>query len=118
VSSFGTTEFFANANANVGWQIDVANFFVSQRVPAQPEEARAFVDQHAGKLVYAHIKSATKDNKTAPVLGDNPVPFDLVFGAMSKVKTPYISIELPQPDTLDELYANTKKSVEYLRKNF
>ena len=117
-SSFGTTEFFASANANVGWQIDVANFFVTQRVPAKPDDARAFLEKHAGKLHYAHIKTATADNKTATVLGDNPLPFDLVFQAVSKSKTPYVAIELPQPNTLDEVYANTKKSVDYLRQNY
>ena len=117
-TSFGTTEFFANAGSNVGWQIDVANFFVTQRVPAKPDEARAFLEKHAPKLFYAHIKTATADNKTAIVLGANPLPFDAVFQAISKNKTPYVAMELPQPNSLEELYANTKKSVDYLRQNY
>ena len=118
-SSFGTTEFLAAVNRNAGWQIDVANFFVNARVPVKAEDVRAFLDKFAERLVYAHIKTATPDNKPAPALGNtNPLPFDAVFQAMAKTKTPYVAIEVPQPDSLDALYANMKQSVDFLRRNY
>jgi len=118
VTSFGTTEFFANVNGNVGLQLDTANFFVTSRVVAKADDARAFLEKTAGKLGYVHVKTATKDNKPAPVLDQNPLMFEIVFWAAQKNNAPYLAIELPQPNTLDELYANTKKSVEYLLQNF
>jgi sugar phosphate isomerase/epimerase len=119
VTSFGTTEFFANVNRNVEWQLDTANFFVTSRVVAKGDDARAFLEKTAGKLAYVHVKTATKDNKPAPVLDENPrLIFEIVFWLATKNKAPYLAIELPQPNSLDELYANTKKSVEYLRQNF
>jgi sugar phosphate isomerase/epimerase len=119
VTSFGTTEFFANVNSNVGLQLDTANFFVTSRVPAKAEDARGFLEKTAGKMGYVHVKTATNDNKPAPVLGENPrLIFEIVFWSASKNKAPYLAIELPQPNTLEELYANTKKSVEYLVQNF
>jgi sugar phosphate isomerase/epimerase len=118
-NAFGTTEVFGAVNHNAGWQIDVANFFVNARVPVKAEDVRAFLDKYADRLIYAHIKTATPDNKPAPVLGNtNPLPFDAVFQAMAKSRTPYVAIEVPQPDSLDALYANMKKSVDYLRQNY
>jgi sugar phosphate isomerase/epimerase len=119
VTSFGTTEFFANVNSNVEWQLDTANFFVTSRVVAKADDARAFLEKTAGRLAYVHVKTATKDNKPSPVLDENPrLIFEIVFWLASKNKAPYLAIELPQPNSLDELYANTKKSVEYLVRNF
>ena len=119
VTSFGTTEFYANVNSNVGLQLDTANFFVTSRIPAKADDARAFVEKYAGKMGYVHVKTATKDNKPAPVLDENPrLIFEIVFWLASKNKAPYLAIELPQPNTLEELHANTKKSVEYLQQNF
>jgi sugar phosphate isomerase/epimerase len=119
VTSFGTTEFFANVNNNVGLQLDTANFFVTSRVVAKADDARGFLEKTAGKMGYAHVKTATKDNKPSPVLDENPrLIFEIVFWLASKNQAPYLAIELPQPDSLDELYANTKKSVAYLMQNF
>jgi sugar phosphate isomerase/epimerase len=119
VTSFGTTEFFANVNANVGLQLDTANFFVTSRVPAKADDARAFVEKYAGKMGYVHVKTATKDNKPSPVLDENPrLIFEIVFWQAYKNKASYLAIEIPQPNTLEEVFANTKKSVEYLTQNY
>ena len=118
VSSFGTMEFFANVNANVGFQLDTANFFAVSRVPPKPDTARDFLEKVAPRMGYMHLKTATKDNQQSSVLGENPLIFEIVFWQAVKHKKPYVAIELAPPKTLDDVYANTKKSVEYLKQNF
>lgn len=118
VTTFGTTELFANANANLALQLDTANFFVTSRVPARPEAARDFFEKFAPRLAYMHVKTATKEGKPAPVLGDNPLIFEIPFWQAVKYRKPYVAIELPAPKTLDDVSANHKKSVQYLLENF
>ncbi len=119
VTSFGTTEFFANANANVGFQLDTGNFFVVARVPAKVDPARALVESLAPRMGYVHLKTATRDGKQSPVLtGENPLLFEVVFWQAVKHNKPYVAIELSPPDTLDQALANHKKSIEYLIQNF
>ncbi len=118
ITSFGTTEYFANVNSNVLWQLDTANFFCLGRNVAKPEEASAFLEKHAGKLVYIHLKTSSKDHKPQPILSDNELDFNIVFSLMTKQKVPYVAIELAQVPTIEECYENHKKSVEYLLKNY
>jgi sugar phosphate isomerase/epimerase len=113
-TSFGTTELFANLNANVGFQLDTANFFAVARVPAKPDAARALVEKLAPRMGYMHLKTATKDGKQAPVLGENLLIFDVIFWQAVKYGKPYVAIELFPPDSLEQVYANHKKSIEYL----
>ena len=50
--------------------------------------------------------------------GENRLIFEIIFWQAVKNKKPYVAMELVQPDTLEEVYANHKKSVEYLLENF
>ncbi len=118
VTTFGTTEFFANVNANVGFQLDTANFFAVARVPGKVDPVRALVETLAPRMGYMHLKTATKDAKQSPVLGENPLLFEIVFWQAVKNKKAYVAIELLPPDNLDQVHANHKKSIEYLLQNF
>jgi sugar phosphate isomerase/epimerase len=118
MTSFGTTEFFANVNSNVGWQFDTANFFSASRVWTKPEDARAFLEKFIGKMAYIHLKTSSKEHETMPVLAENELDFDIVFALMAKHKIRYAAIELPQEATLEASFNNHKKSVEYLLKNY
>jgi sugar phosphate isomerase/epimerase len=117
LNSFGTTEYFANVNSNVFFQLDTGNFFCLGRNVAKPEDAKAFLEKHASKLVYIHLKTS-KDHNPQAVLGDNELDFNFIFSLMTKHKVPYVAMELVQAATLEECINNHKKSVEYLKKNF
>jgi sugar phosphate isomerase/epimerase len=118
ITSFGTTEFFANVNSNVGLQLDTGNFFCVARVWTKPEDARAFLEKYISKLAYIHLKTSSKDHKTQPVLAENELEFDIFFALMKKFKVPYVAFELAQVPTFQECSDNHKKSVEYLMKNY
>jgi sugar phosphate isomerase/epimerase len=118
ITSFGTTEYFANVNSNVFLQLDTGNFFCLGRNVAKPEDASAFVEKYAGKLVYIHLKTSSKEHKPQPVLSDNELDFNIVFSLMAKQKVSYVAMELAQAATLEECLVNHKKSVEYLMKNY
>lgn len=118
VTSFGTTEFFANANANVGIQLDTANFFAVARIPAKADPAADFLRKIAPRMGYMHLKTATKDLKQSPVLDENILIFEIALWEAVKNKKPYVAIELFPPDTMDQVLANHKKSIEYLMQNF
>jgi sugar phosphate isomerase/epimerase len=118
VTSFGTTEFFANVNANVGFQLDTANFFAVARIPAKADPAADLLRKLSPRMGYLHLKTATKDGKQAPVLGENPLIFEIVFWEAVKNKKPYVAIELFPPDTMNEVQANHKASIKYLVENY
>ena len=86
VATFGTAEFFANANANVGFQLDTANFFAVARIPAKADPAADLVRKLAPRMGYMHLKTATKDLKQSPVLADNILLFEIVFWEAVKNK--------------------------------
>jgi sugar phosphate isomerase/epimerase len=118
VTSFGTTEFFANGNSNLGWQMDTANFFSVSRVHTQPEDAKAFLEKYIDKLHYVHIKSSSKEHKSTNVLEENELPFDTILAILSKNKVNYLAIELNQQPKLEDCQNNLMKSVEFLKKNY
>lgn len=118
ITGFGFTEFAANVNSNQFFQPDVANFFAVSRVPAKPEEVRAFLEKYAGRMPYIHIKSSSPEHKVTPVLGPNELDFDTVFTILTKNKIRYAAVELTQPNTYDECAGNLKKSFDYLVKNY
>ncbi len=118
ISSFGTTEFFANVNSNMGWQMDTANFFAGIRVLPKPEEAQAFLEKFIGKLHYAHIKSSSREHKSTDILEENELPFDVIFPLLSKNKVNYLALELNQQPKLDDCQKNLMKSIEFLKKNY
>ena len=118
ITSFGTTEYLANVNSNVFLQLDTGNFFCLGRNVAKPEDASAFVEKYASKLVYIHLKTSSKEHKPQPILSDNELDFNIVFSLMTKQKVPYVAMELAQVATFQECADNHKKSVEYLIKNY
>jgi len=118
LTAFGTTEYLANVNSNVFLQLDTGNFFCLGRNVAKPEEASAFVEKYANKLVYIHLKTSAKDHNPQSILSDNELDFNIVFSLMTKQKVPYVAMELVQAATLEECYNNHKKSIEYLKKNY
>ena len=59
MANFGFTEFLANTNSNVKWQMDIANFFAVSRVVTKPEDAKAFLEKNVGRLGYSHLKSSS-----------------------------------------------------------
>lgn len=113
---FGLTEFFERVDPAVGWQLDTANFFSVSRVPASEEEARTFLQQHADRLHYIHLKSA-QNGETRPVLGPNPLEFDLVFDQLAEHNAPYVAIELGAPEESDDIFQNHEQSLEYLQED-
>jgi sugar phosphate isomerase/epimerase len=115
---FGTTEFFANVNSNMGLQPDSANFFSVSRVVTQPEEARTFLETYGKKIRYTHLKTSSKEHKALPILAENELGFDIIFSILVRNQAPYVAIELDPAAKLEECYDNMKKSVEYLSNNF
>lgn len=118
VVSFGTTEFFANVNSNMGLQPDSANFFAVCRVLTKPEDARTFLELYATKIRYTHLKTSSREHKALPVLAASELDFDTVFSILTKNHAPYVAIELDPAGKLEDCYGNMKKSVEYLVNNF
>jgi sugar phosphate isomerase/epimerase len=118
LAAFGFTEFLANTNSNVKWQMDIANFFAVSRVLPRPEDARAFLEKNVGRLGYAHLKSSSPEHKTTDVLQENELPIATVFDILSKIKVPYLAIELNQKKGFDECAGNLLKSIEFLKKNY
>ena len=118
VISFGTTEFFANVNSNVGLQPDSANFFSVSRVLTKPEDATAFLELYAKKIRYTHLKTSSKEHKALAVLAENELDFDTIFSILAKNHAPYVAIELDPAGKLEDCYGNMKKSVEYLVNNY
>lgn len=118
INSFGTTEFFANVNSNMGWQMDTANFFAGIRVLPRPEEAQAFLERNIGKLFYVHVKSSSKEHKSTDILEENELPFDVIFALLSKNKVNYLALELNQKPKLGDCQSNLMKSIEFLKKNY
>lgn len=110
----GLAEFFEQVDPAVNWQLDTANFFSVSRVPASPEAARAFLQEHADRLLYIHLKTA-QNGETLPVLGPNPLEFDLVFDQLAENDVSYVAIELGAPENPDDVYQNHEQSLEYLQ---
>jgi sugar phosphate isomerase/epimerase len=114
--AFGLEEFFGphGVNANVGLQMDVANFFCVSRAPARPEDVKAFVERNVSKVVYVHLKSS-KDHKPQQVLDGNELPFEVFFSELQKAGKSYVAIELDGPATAADAFSNHIKSIGYLK---
>jgi sugar phosphate isomerase/epimerase len=117
VTGFGFTEFLANTNSNVKWQMDIANFFAVSRVVPKPEDAKAFLEKNVGRLGYSHLKSSSPEHKTTDVLQENELPIATVFDILAKNKVNYLAIELTQKKSFDECAGNLMKSIDFLKKN-
>jgi len=116
--TFGFTEFLANTNSNVKWQMDIANFFAVSRVVTKPEDAKAFLEKNVGRLGYTHLKSSSPEHKTTDVLQENELPIATAFDILSKNKVNYLAIELNQKKTFDACAGNLMKSIDFLKANY
>jgi sugar phosphate isomerase/epimerase len=119
VNTFGTADLFGpkGVSANVGFQLDMANFFCVSRVVSSPDDVKAFFEANVKKVGYSHLKTSLQ-RKPQTALNGNELPFDLFFSALAKEGKAYVAIELANPDALDQAYGNHVKSVDYLLKNF
>jgi sugar phosphate isomerase/epimerase len=118
LTSFGFTEFLANANPNVGLEFDTGNFHCVARTWTKPADAQAFLEKYMSKLAYIHLKTSNKEHKCQAVLADNELEFNTIFALMKQYKVPYVAIEIVQAPTFQECADNHKKSIEYLKNNF
>ncbi len=117
ITGFGATEFFANVNSNVGWQMDTANFFAVSRVWTKPEDAKAFLEKNIGNLYYIHLKSS-KEKKTTDILEENELAIETILDILVKNRICYLAIERPLKPKLEDCQNNLLKSIEFLKKNY
>jgi sugar phosphate isomerase/epimerase len=119
VTTYGIADLFGpkGINANVGFQLDMANFFCVSRVENAPSDVQAFFQANVKKMGYSHLKTS-KLHKPQQYLDGNELPFEVYFSSLAKYGKVYVAIELANADTLQDEYANTQKSVDYLVKNF
>lgn len=119
VNTFGIADLFGpqGVNANVGFQLDMANFFCVSRVENSPADVRAFFEANVKKMGYSHLKTSI-DKKPQQVLNGNELPFDVYFSSLTKYGKVYVAIELANADNLEAAYTNHQKSINYLLQNF
>lgn len=119
VNTFGFSDLVRGVNSNVGLQLDTANFFGVSRVYTEPQDAKAFFVANVGRTKYVHLKTSI-NKKTQPVIGDNELPFEEFFRPSVDAGMLYYAIELDPGSikTLDQMFDNHKKSVEYLKSKF
>lgn len=119
VSTFGIADLFGpnGVNANVGFQLDMANFFCVSRVENSPTDVQAFFEANIKKLGYSHLKTSIA-HQPQPFLNGNELPFDVYFKTLAKNGKVYLAIEHFNADTLENAYINHQKSIDYLLKNY
>ena len=119
VATFGTADLFGpkGVNANVGYQLDVANFFCTSRVVSSPDAVQKFFEANVKKMGYSHVKTS-KNRTPQPFLDGNELALDVFFASLSKNGKVYVAIEHAIADTLENTYINHQKSIDYLLKNF
>lgn len=115
VQTFGTAELFGRqgVDANVGWQLDTANFFTVSRVNNDPNAVKEFFEQHVDKIDYTHLKSS-QNGQPQPVIGQSDLPLNRYLDLLNKNNKVYVALELPALDTLEIIYSNHCKSIAYL----
>jgi hypothetical protein len=120
VESFGTADIFGirGVDANVGFQLDVANFFCVSRQPGEPAAVRNFFESNVDKVGYTHLKTS-RNHKAQPVLGPNELSFDVYFAGLEKHAKHYVAIELTgNAGSLNEVFKNHINSIDYLTENY
>ena len=119
IATFGTADLFGpkGVNANVGFQLDMANFFCVSRVVNSPSDVQKFFEANVQKMGYSHMKTS-KDRTPQTFLDGNELPFDVYLASLSKNGKVYVTVELVTADTLENAYLNHQKSVDYLLNNF
>lgn len=119
VDTFGIADLFGpkGVNANVGFQLDMANFFCVSRVENSPTDVQAFFEANVKRMGYSHLKTSI-NHKPQQYLNGNELAFDVYFNALSKKGKVYMAIEHANADTLKDAYLNHQKSIDYLLKNY
>ena len=119
VANFGIVDLFGpkGVNANVGFQLDMANFFCVSRVENAPADVQAFFEANVARMGYSHLKTSIA-HKPQTFLNGNELPFEVYFAALARQGKAYVAIEHANADNLDEAYKNHQKSIDYLLKTF
>lgn len=104
-------------NANVSFQLDMANFFCVSRVENSPDDVKDFFDANVQKMGYSHLKTSINHNPQ-PFLNGNELPFENYFISLAKYGKVYVTIEHANANNLEEAFLNHQKSIDYLLKNF
>ncbi len=111
---FGLVDFLQHVGPDVGCQFDTGNFFAVALGGSDVQRVKILFEQNAHRLRYIHLKSA-QNGKFTQTLIDNPLEVDWVVAFLAKHDIHYIALELPQAKTLDEVYHNHERSLEYLK---
>ncbi len=100
--------------SGIGLQFDTANpFLPSCRGPADPDDVAEHLDQIADRWFTTHLKCG-KEGAFQPVLDENPMSYQKIFGLMSANQVQYAALELLSVDDKQECFDNHHKSIEYL----
>jgi sugar phosphate isomerase/epimerase len=77
-----------------------------------------FFEKHVDKVGYTHLKTS-ENHKPQMVLGPNELSFDVYFAELEKHAKHYVAIELAiNAGSLDEVFRNHIKSIEYLTEHY
>jgi sugar phosphate isomerase/epimerase len=110
---YGLDDFFQETSG-IGLQFDTANpFLPSCRRVADPDDVAEHLVQIADRWITTHLKSG-KNGTFQPVLDENPMSFQKIFGLMSQNKVQYAALELLSIDDKQACFDNHHKSIEYL----
>jgi sugar phosphate isomerase/epimerase len=118
VTSFGMVEIQTKGNMNIGSQYDTANFFAVSRAPVSPEAAKGYFEKFAKKTRYVHIKTCGTDDVVTDVITDNVLDLGVIFDIVAKAKINYLGIEIPQQVKFEDVQANLRESVVYLKSKY
>ena len=100
--------------SGIGLQFDTANpFLPSCRGVADPDDVAEHLDQIADRWFTTHLKCG-KDGAFQPMLEENPMPYQKIFGLMSGKQVKYAALELLAVDDKQACFDNHRKSIEYL----
>ncbi len=100
--------------SGIGLQFDAANpFLPSCRGPANPDDVAEHLGQIADRWFTTHLKCG-KDGAFQPMLEENPLSYQKIFGLMSRNQVKYAALELLSVDDKQACFDNHRKSIEYL----
>jgi len=100
--------------SGMGLQFDAANpFLPSCRGIADPLDVAEHLDQIGDRWFTTHLKCG-KDGAFQPVLSENLLPYEKIFGLMSENQVEYAALELLSVEDKQACIDNHRKSIEYL----
>lgn len=110
---YGLADLFRKTKG-IGLQFDTANpFLPSCRGTADPDDVAKHLGQINDRWFTTHLKCG-KDGAFQPMLEENPMPFQQIFGLMSENQVKYAALELLSVDDKRACFDNHRKSIEYL----